>query len=115
MWGPVTAKATHPTTPKLLYKWSLPQVISKKVSDILYKTTYYKTSRTGDGKLIEHGPFHVNRLSPYTPLSDGSPSVSCNPERYMKTWTKPKHPPKIGDIIIIYMDPKWEVIPFAVC
>ena len=115
VWGPVTAKATHPKSAKLLYKWSNPHVVVKKVSRLLYKVASYKTFKTKPGQLIVKGPFHVNRLHPYTPLSDGSPSVQCNPDRPRARWSRPERKAKVNDVVIICVNSEWEDTPFAVC
>ena len=60
IWGPVAARATHATTPKLLYRWSLPHVVTKRTSKLLYKILCYKKKANGDGSVIEKGPYHVN-------------------------------------------------------
>ena len=113
VWGPVTAKATHKTTSKLLYKWSNPHVISKRVSPVLYRTLRYSVNSKGEGKLVESDPINVNRLAHYTPFQDDRPSVPCNPDRPVRAWRKPDSPPAPGDIIVIPVDSDWEELPFA--
>ena len=96
-WGPVSAGATHPNTAKLLYRWSLPHIITEKVSNTLYKVATYQKDQSGDGKLVEKGPFSVNRLHPYSTMGDGMPSVACNTARAIPKWSKPRKRPEIGD------------------
>jgi len=99
VWGPVTAGAPYRKS-KLLYQWSKPKVIKEKVSDIHYRLlervegkhhTSYRTTE----------PIHVNRLRPYVPLSDGTPSVQNQPPPPRVTWQQPSREPKVGDLVVV--------------
>ena len=77
VWGPVTAGAPYKKA-KFLYQWSNPHVVKEKVSDVSYRLLREKDLKASV-RYETTPPIHVNRLLPYTPLGDGSPSISTIP------------------------------------
>ena len=112
VWGPVTAGAPYVKT-KLLYQWSVPKIVKTRVSDLHYKllervelkrSVEYRTSQ----------PVHVNRLRPYTPMPDGSPSVQNVPPPPRTAWEPVAREPRVGELVVICTTADWDDKPFDV-
>ena len=60
-------------------------------------------------------PIHVNRLRPFTPLMDGTPSVG-NAAPEVRIPFEPTAWPKVGELVITLCDPEkdWQGKPFVV-
>ena len=111
-WGPQTAGAPYLKS-KLLYQWSKPLVVAEKVSSILYRLTGQKRSKTGPVTFTTP-PMHVNRLRPYSPLDDGTPSILNQDGPLTSLWTRPSEPPAVGDLIIVKATvDDWQGKPFV--
>ena len=88
VWGPVRAEAPYKSKTKLLYQWSKPMVVAERVSSLLYVLQVQK--RKNDSVvLVKTNPIHVNRLRPFTPLMDGTPSVGNAAPEVRIPFTKP--------------------------
>jgi hypothetical protein len=115
VWGPVSAGAPYKTKKKLMYQWSKPMIVSERVSNLLYILQFQK--RLKDSVVLEKTPpIHVNRLRPFTPLLDGTPSVDNAAPKAKNPFKKPTAWPKVGELVILLCDPNkdWQEKPFVV-
>ena len=115
VWGPVSAGAPYKSKTKLMYQWSKPMIVAERVSSLLYVLQVQKR-RNGSLVLERTQPIHVNRLRPFTPLMDGTPSVGNAAPEVRIPFVKPTAWPKVGELVITLCDPEkdWQGKPFVV-
>jgi hypothetical protein len=112
VWGPVTKNAPYLKS-KLLYQWSEPFVVKTKVSKLHY-ILMQEQQRAGGKVMVETTAMHVNRLRPYTPWSDGRPSISNEPP-LQEMWANPTALPVTKDFVILKTPEEgWRGWPFLV-
>ena len=90
-------------------------MIKERVSDLHYKLLERVVSKNNKSvKFKLSGPVHVNRLSPYTPLPDGSPSVPNQPAPPRIAWSSPDRAPAVDDLVVVQTSAEWQDRPFDV-